>query len=268
MTSEGQLLRRGRAVARASGGTGGDYAAGLHARAPFPLYLPWMCSRQALSCLSAHAPSLDLLRQALSCLNAHVPSLCTFAGSAPGILDDLNHSIQGDGIGKGILDDVNPLDPGGWDREEYPGLRGGDGIGKSVLNCAVGRDRSLPCPNATGASSCKACAMSRWARTGHGQGAVSVWRCSWQTSARRRERPGHDCSLASPDFPCMGSGRVSRIARWGWDREEYPGFIPYRVIPCRVIPCRRALSLSDSFHPQIPSILRFLPSFHSCHKLT
>ena len=59
--------------------------------------------------------------------------------------------------------------------------------------------------------------------------------------------------------PGMGSGRVSRIARWGWVREEYPGFIPYRVIPCRVIPCRRALSLSDSFHPQIPSIISFMP---------
>ena len=23
--------------------------------------------------------------------------------------------------------------------------------------------------------------------------------------------------------PGMGSGRVSRIVRWGWDREEYPG---------------------------------------------
>ena len=44
---------------------------------------------------------------------------------------------------EGCLDDLNPLDPldpgiQGWDREEYPGLRGGDGIGKSILDCAVG----------------------------------------------------------------------------------------------------------------------------------
>ena len=61
--------------------------------------------------------------------------------------------------GMGCLDGLNPLDPGGWDREEYPGLRGGDGVGKSVLDCAVG----------------------------------------------------------------MGSGRVSRIARWAWYREECLG---------------------------------------------
>ena len=61
----------------------------------------------------------------------------------------------------------------------------------------------------------------------------------------------------------MGSGR--RVSIQGWGREEYPGFIPYRVIPCRVIPYPvipypRALSLSDySFHPQIPSIISFMP---------
>ena len=34
--------------------------------------------------------------------------------------------------------------------------------------------------------------------------------------------------------------------------------IPYRVIPYRVIPYRRALSMSDSFHPQILSIISFM----------
>ena len=44
------------------------------------------------------------------------------------------HSIQGDdGIGKSILDGLNPIHS-----------IQGDGIGKSVLDCAVGRrDRSV-----------------------------------------------------------------------------------------------------------------------------
>ena len=74
-----------------------------------------------------------------------------------------------------------------WDREEYPGLRGGDGIGKSVLNCAVGRDRSLPCPNAAGASSC-------------GDGVLA---------GAEVEGCLDDVNPIDPLDPGMGSGRVS-----------------------------------------------------------
>ena len=78
-------------------------------------------------------------------------------------------------------------------------------------------------------------------------GRVSIQ--GWGREEECRSRDGIGKSI--PDGAVgMGSGRVSIQ---GWDREEYPGFIPYRVIPYR-----RALSLSDSFHPQILSIVSFM----------
>jgi hypothetical protein len=132
----------------------------------------------------------------------------------------------GDGIGKSIPDCAVGMGSGrvsiqGWGREEYPGLRGGDGVGKSVLNCAVGRDRSLPCPNAAGASSC-------------GDGVLAgaeVEGClgdvnpldpldpgiqGWGREEYPGLRGGDGVGRKSVD-PGMGSGRMSIQ---GWGREE------------------------------------------------
>ena len=95
---------------------------------------------------------------------------------------------------EGCLGDVNPLDPldpgiQGWGREEYPGLRGGDGIGKKSVD------------------------------PGMGSGRVSI-----QGWCREECRSRDGIGKSIPDGAVgMGSGRVSRIARWGWDREECLG---------------------------------------------
>ena len=100
----------------------------------------------------------------------------------------------GDGIGTSVLHCAVGMGSGGrasiqgWDREEYPGLRSGDGIGKSIPDCAVG----------------------------------------------------------------MGSGRVSWI-------HPLPGHpLPGHPLPACFVTVRFFPS-SDSFHPQIPSIVSFMP---------
>ena len=59
--------------------------------------------------------------------------------------------------------------------------------------------------------------------------------CTWAM-----QRPGNLSGSPGPSLPAFDLWRRASdtdedgaSGRWGWDREEYPGFIPYRVIACR-----------------------------------